>query len=60
MTAQLMGWQWENPTAFVTLWDGTEVEVMPGDTVAGYMTVCGTLVAVHVFKKPPSESRYRN
>lgn len=48
--ADIVGWRWDEPPGSVEMWDGTVVRVRRGDTVAGYVTPCGTLVAVRVIK----------
>lgn len=57
MTAELVGMEWEDDSCWMEMWDGQEVSVDPGDTVAGYMTPDGTLIAVTVFKRPPPSPR---
>jgi hypothetical protein len=57
MAAELVGIEWDEEACLMEMWDGQEVGIGPGDTVAGYMTPDGTLIAVTVFKRPPDTDR---
>lgn len=57
MPAELLGWEWDDSPCQMVMWDGVEIAVDRGDTVAGYMTPDGTMIAVAVIKRPPQTLR---